>query len=222
MTQGGRSGRWLGSGFRLAWKAAFLVGLVVGASLAGQWLDEQLAAHLAASVEPATHRAVVAAVVLYVALMALPFMPAVEIGLILLAMFGARIAPVVYGATVLALLLSFLVGRLLPEAVAPRALDRLRLHRAAGVLRRMQSLPLERRLELLVRHAPSRIVPFLLRHRYVALMVVLNLPGNALIGGGGGIGLAAGCSRLFGTGGYFAAIALAVAPVPLAVMVFGG
>jgi hypothetical protein len=30
-------------------------------------------------------------------------MPGIEIGLILLAMFGARIAPVVYGATVLAL-----------------------------------------------------------------------------------------------------------------------
>jgi hypothetical protein len=45
----------------------------------------------------------VIAVALYVALLAVPFVPGIEIGLILLAMFGARIAPVVYGATVLAL-----------------------------------------------------------------------------------------------------------------------
>jgi len=171
--------------------------------------------------EPAIRRSIVAAVALYIVLLALPFVPGVEIGLILLAMFGASIAPVVYGATVLALFCSFLVGRLLPEASAAPLFDRLRLHRVADGVRRMQSLPREKRLELLVRNAPSRIVPFLLRHRYVALIVVLNLPGNTLIGGGGGIGLAAGYSRLFGTGGYLAAVALAVAPVPLTVIIFG-
>jgi hypothetical protein len=206
---------------RLALKAAILLGLLVAASLAGHWLEDRLAARLTTSIDPAAPHAVVGAVALYVVLLALPFVPGVEIGLILLAMFGASIAPVVYGATVLALFCSFLIGRLLPEASAAPLFDRLRLHRVVDGVRRMQSLPLEKRLELLVRNAPSRIVPFLLRHRYIALMMALNLPGNTLIGGGGGIGLAAGYSRLFGTGGYLAAVALGVAPVPLAVIVMG-
>jgi hypothetical protein len=113
------------------------------------------------------------------------------------------------------------VGGLLPEASAARAFDRLRLYRIAEGIRRMQALPPGQRLEVLVQTAPSWIVPFLLRHRYVALMVALNIPGNAVIGGGGGIGHAAGYSRLFWTGGYLTAVALAVAPVPLAVIVFG-
>jgi hypothetical protein len=218
----GASRRWLAVGPRLAWKVALLLGLVIAANLAGQWIEGRLAAYLTPSVEPAVLGAIVVAVALYVTLLAVPFVPGIEIGLILLAMFGARIAPVVYGATVLALFCSFLMGRLLPEASAALAFDRLRLHRIAGGIRRMQALPRERRLEILVQTAPLRIVPFLLRHRYVALMVALNVPGNALIGGGGGIGLAAGHSRLFGTGDYLAAVALAVAPVPMAVILFGG
>lgn len=33
--------------------------------------------------------------------------------------------------------------------------------------------------------------------RYVALAVLLNIPGNVVIGGGGGIAFAAGMTRLF-------------------------
>jgi hypothetical protein len=45
--------------------------------------------------------------------------------------------------------------------------------------------------------------------------VLLNLPGNALLGGGGGIGLIIGMSRLIPFHKYLLLIAVAVAPVPL-------
>jgi hypothetical protein len=53
------------------------------------------------------------------------------------------------------------------------------------------------------------------------LAIVLNLPGNIVIGGGGGIALMAGASRLYSVPGFLVTIVLAVAPVPLAILVFG-
>ncbi|MBL4615404.1 MAG: hypothetical protein JKY27_11110 [Magnetovibrio sp.] len=58
-------------------------------------------------------------------------------------------------------------------------------------------------------------MPFLLRHRYLAVVVALNVPGNALIGGGGGICMAAGISGLFSWPRFLISIAIAVSPVPL-------
>jgi len=61
----------------------------------------------------------------------------------------------------------------------------------------------------------------LLRHRYLALAVAFNIPGSYLFGGGGGIALFAGASRLFSVTGFCITLVLAVAPVPIAVMIFG-
>ncbi len=60
-----------------------------------------------------------------------------------------------------------------------------------------------------------------MRYRYLALAVALNVPGNYLIGGGGGIALFAGVTRLYSIPGFLLTIIVAVAPVPLAVMMFG-
>ena len=43
------------------------------------------------------------------------------------------------------------------------------------------------------------------------------MPGNVLIGGGGGIAMVAGLSRLYSLAGFLLAVGVAVAPVPLAV-----
>jgi hypothetical protein len=59
------------------------------------------------------------------------------------------------------------------------------------------------------------MVSKLVRHRYLALAFALNLPGNSLIGGGGGIALSAGMSGLYPMPAYLASVAVAVAPVPL-------
>jgi len=46
------------------------------------------------------------------------------------------------------------------------------------------------------------------------LILTLNIPGNSLVGGGGGIAFIAGLSGLFSYPAYLATILIAVAPVP--------
>src|SRR5512134_3117176 len=127
--------------------------------------------------------------VLYVVLMALPFMPGIEIGLMLMAMLGVGGIVLVYLCTVLALSLSFLGGRFIPPRYVARALEWMRLERARRLVTELEPLDAEERFRFLARSTPSRIVPFLLRHRYFVLAALFNLPGNVLIGDGGGIAL---------------------------------
>jgi hypothetical protein len=151
----------------------------------------------------------------YVVLMALPFMPGIEVGLMLMAMLGVEGIVLVYLCTVLALSLSFLAGRLLPPRLVAGALGRLNLHRGRQLVTDLEPLSPEERLRFLTRSAPSRIVPSLLRHRYLVLAVLFNVPGNAIIGDGGGIALIAGMSRLFPFPKFVLLVCLAITPVPL-------
>ena len=153
--------------------------------------------------------------------MAIPFVPGMEISLALLAVFGPKAAMPIYAATVAALVLSCLIGRLLPGRLMASFFGSLGLQRAKDLILSLQPLSAEQRLALLLEHAPKRIVPLLLKHRYIAVMVALNTPGNAIIGGGGGIALLAGMSGLFTFPRFLAAVSLAVLPVPLVIMLTG-
>jgi len=207
--------------FGIAWKLALFIGLLWVASRAGNWVMGQLTPHLTPSTEPALHRFIMIAISVYVLLMMLPFVPGVEIGLAMIAMFGPNIAPLVYSGTVLALVLSFLIGRLLPQNAIIELFETLHLKRAGNLLRQLEYRQTDDRLEFLLQNASTRILPFLLRHRFLALMVALNLPGNALLGGGGGICLVAGFSRLFPISRFILAVAIAVSPVPLFIFLTG-
>ena len=158
---------------------------------------------------------VFASAALYIVLTVLPFMPGIEVGLMLMAMLGVEGIVLAYLCTVLALSLSFLAGRLIPPRLVARILGWLTLHRARKLVTDLEPLGPEERLLFLTRSAPSRIVPFLLRHRYLVLAVLFNLPGNAIIGDGGGIGLIAGMSRLFPFPKYVLLVSVAITPVPL-------
>ena len=158
---------------------------------------------------------VFASAALYIVLTVLPFMPGIEVGLMLMAMLGVEGIVLAYLCTVLALSLSFLAGRLIPPRLVARTLGWLTLHRARKLVTDLEPLDPEERLLFLTRSAPSRIVPFLLRHRYLVLAVLFNLPGNAIIGDGGGIGLIAGMSRLFPFPKYVLLVSVAITPVPL-------
>lgn len=190
--------------------AIYLVGRFIADTII-----EQFDLHLRASNEPMLHKAVMTAMVVYILLMIIPFMPAAEIGLGMLLLFGSRIAFLVYVSTVVALLISYIVGRLLPLDFTARAFGLLGLTRAREFVNRMALLSPMERITQATREAPGRLGPALLRHRFIALAVLFNLPGNVLIGGGGGIALMAGMSRLFPFTGYLLAVACAVAPVPL-------
>jgi uncharacterized membrane protein YdjX (TVP38/TMEM64 family) len=54
-----------------------------------------------------SHPAVVFLVIAYVVLLAIPFVPGAELGFFLLLLFGADIAPIVYGATVIGMTLAY-------------------------------------------------------------------------------------------------------------------
>ena len=68
----------------------------------------------------------------YVVLMAVPFMPGIEMGIMIMMMFGLPGILLVYLCTLLALSLSFLVGRHLPPRILARALAWFHLNRAQG------------------------------------------------------------------------------------------
>lgn len=150
--------------------------------------------------------------------MALPFCPGIEIGLAMMILLGAKIAPLVYAATVFALLLAFGIGRLVPPSAIIALFERLRLHRARVLLTRMQLLDEKQRLVFLLGQTPARLARCLLKHRYLAIAIALNTPGNFFVGDGGGIALAAGFSRLYSFPRFAATVMLAVSPVPIAVM----
>ena len=157
----------------------------------------------------------------YAILIAIPFMPGIEIGISLLFLKGSSIAPLVFAATVLGLSLALLAGRFTPYRWLHGILADLRLRRASKLVERLASMSREERLEHLAERAPRWLRPFVRTGRYVLLAILINVPGNSVIGGGGGIAFIAGFSRLFRPSIAILVIALAVLPVPLTVWIAG-
>lgn len=157
----------------------------------------------------------------YVLLMATPFAPGIEIGISLLILRGAEIAPFVYLATVTGLVLAFLAGRYMPYAWLHAIFYDLRLMSACRLLENTAPLDQEQRLNLLRERLPGWLGPVTGGGRYLMLAVLLNLPGNFVIGGGGGLAFLAGFSRLYGSTATLLTMAAAVLPVPLWVWLYG-
>ncbi len=196
-------------------------GLLAGGHWGSGWLMDFAGVDLGTGAQSRDLQVMVVGIVLYTALMAIPFVPGMEISLGLLAVFGPRVAMAVYVATVAALCLSCLIGKILRVSLLATFFGSLGLQRAKGLVQSLEPLSAELRLATLINHAPKRIVPMLLKHRYIAIIVALNVPGNAIIGGGGGIALLAGMSGLFTMPRFFASVSLAALPVPLFVMLTG-
>lgn len=214
-----------GSGARRHWTIVFRVVLVVAFIISinffAQWLEHQLAIEVRPSNEHIIHRIIIISLLVYTLLIAIPFVPSIEIGLGLILILGADLAPLVYLFTIVGLSSSFILGRLIPESGLQKFLADLSLTRASRLVATMKSMNTEERLHLLVSRAPAKFIPMLLRHRYLAVAVALNIPGNTLIGGGGGISLVAGMSRLFRFWQFLLVLAVAVAPVPLIIVLSG-
>jgi len=152
----------------------------------------------------------------YAILMAIPFVPGVEIGISLLMMQGARIAPFVFLATFSGLTLAFLLGKQLKLTALRNLFRDTGLKRVCEMLDRLEPLSQQERLAVMQDSLPKWLRGPLLNWRYLS-----NLPGNAFVGGGGGIAMAAGISGLFSTSRILVTFALAVSPVPIAVILFG-
>lgn len=153
--------------------------------------------------------------VVYILWMALPFVPGIELGLALMIMLGPQGVVMVYVCTLLSLSLSFAIGRVIPLEAFARFLGWLHLSKARDLMLKWEPLNPQQRFDVLLQSAPSKILPFLLQHRYFLIALILNLPGNAIIGGGGGIGLIAGMSKLYTFPRYLLLVCVAITPLPL-------
>jgi hypothetical protein len=189
-------------GLRLAALAAAALALQAG----GRWLGGAMA--LWDFGEAMAPTLVAACAAIYILVMALPFVPGIEIGLALMLVLGVRGIVLIYLCTQVALMLSFLAGRLAPRG----ALDRW-----------FAALGLERARKLVDRGRPQAGWPALLSRRPgLALVALINLPGNALIGGAGGIGLLAGMSGRLTFPRFALLAALATTPLPLVLLLGSG
>ena len=202
-------------------KLAILILVIVAGNLLTRGIIEGFDMGIRPSNEPMLHRMIMTAMAAYIVLMAIPFVPGVEIGLAIMMIFGPKVVPLVYSCTLVALCLAFLIGRFIPERSITRFLREVRLARAAIFLESFQGLDSEQRLSRLMEKSPRRLVPWFLRHRYLTLMVAINLPGNVILGGGGGLALMAGMSKLFPIHYYVFTVAIAISPIPLFLMIFG-
>lgn len=201
--------------FRLALVVAIYAGLVLGGGFIGGWISHSLDITIWPHTEPLFHRVITTALFAYIFLTAFPFVPGIEVGMALILTFGPGIVPILYLATVSSLTLSFIVGRLVPERWLAAAFNKLGMQKAERLVREIMSKNTEERLAYIVRSSPQKWIPWLLKHRILALAVLINLPGNALIGGGGGICMMVGMSRLLALPKFVLAVALGVSPVPL-------
>ena len=212
---------WSVAALRMALRIVVVLAVAYGAHLAMDWLMHATES-LPPERQPLARGAVLfLACLVYALLIAVPFVPGVEIGLSLLMMRGAEAAPGVYIATLTGLGLAYLAGRHIPLAWLRQLFLDLRLTGACAMIDRLAPLSPTDRLRLMHRALPDRVATGFLRWRYLWLALLVNLPGSSLIGGGGGILMLAGLSGVFAPGPVALTLALAVAPVPLLVWLIG-
>jgi hypothetical protein len=157
----------------------------------------------------------------YAILLAIPFVPGVEIGIAILALEGAQAAPFVYFATICGLALAFCIGQYVPMARLVGWCEDFYLARIARLLQRIHETPRDDRLQAMQDRLPKWLAPIFCNYRYVTIGLAINLPGNIALGGGGGIMLAGGLSRLFQTRFMILIVMLSTLPIPLSVWLLG-
>jgi len=198
-------------------KILLLITVVVLLNSGGGWLAHQINFQLYPRHEPYLHLVILGSFGLYILLMTLPFMPGIEIGLTLMLFLGSKGVILVYCCTLIALSISFLIGQRIPLQKFAKFLGWLHLKKAHDLITEMEPLPPGERVAILHKKAPARIIPNLLNHRYLTIALLLNLPCNAFIGGGGGIGMIVGMSGLINYTRYLLTIAVSISPVPIVI-----
>lgn len=202
-------------------KIGILIGFIVLATWGVHVIRDALDLQIRPDNEQQVHKAIMFGAVAYIGLLAMPFVPGAEIGIALLAAFGAAIAPLIYVCTIAAMMLAFTIGRFLPIGALERLFRVLRLTRAADLVARAAPLSKDERLAMLLEGQSKRTLAVAVRYRYVAMALAVNMPGNSIIGGGGGIMIIAGLSGIFTPLATFLTVMIAVSPVPLAVLFLG-
>ncbi len=143
--------------------------------------------------------ALLAASLLYALLLAIPFIPSVEIGLLIMMVFGKAGAISAYLATVIGLNLAYAIGRALS-------------HRIDGTADRPGHSCLPGGIASRVRQFMDRLPQ---GSPIIALMLLLNLPANTLLGGGGGIALVYGATRMLPWPVFAVTVCCATSVIPM-------
>ncbi|MFH2132312.1 MAG: hypothetical protein ABIK68_18185 [bacterium] len=149
----------------------------------------------------------------YIFLLAIPFFPGIELAWLVIMLFGKPAVVMIYLLTIVGFGLSFAAGRWFTNSWLLSGFD-------------LQSLIIRfnERTEKITRKISELLPPVVIQHkarisclnpRYLVLAVLINLPGNAIIGGGGGIALLCGINRSFSWKGFMLTVSLAVSPLPL-------
>ncbi|MBE0508404.1 MAG: hypothetical protein IBX50_17075 [Marinospirillum sp.] len=125
------------------------------------------------------NRVLVIIALVYSVLLAIPFVPGVELGWLIIGLFGEKGLLAAWLATVFGLNLSYLAAHYLLVDRYKMALERAR-NRLEST--RPEDLSFTRRA---LRYSYF----FYKQHPYVFMLMALNLPGNWVLGGGGGIAL---------------------------------
>ena len=194
-------------------RALAFYALLLGAGwLAGTFLKDLAIPEMRPMNEPLIHRIVMGALIVFVLAAAIPFVPGAEIGFALLLLFGM----------VGALLLAYCTARLIPLGALSAAAGWLRLNRVSKFFQNLAETPPDQRHHLISETYSGKFTRAALRNRYLLLALVLNMPGNSVLGGGGGLAFLAGISGLYRFWPTLAAVLIAVAPVPLAVSLMAG
>jgi len=152
--------------------------------------------------------------IFYALLLSLPFVPGVELGVLLMCGFGKAGIVFVYFATIAGLSLAFLIGRLLPKEWVQSRLEKHGFFQSCDT----PAAEIEGMLDNFSRNrkfCQNRFWSFLSKYRYLMIAILFNAPGNYLIGGGGGISLVCGISRSIAWKWFLLTVVLAVLPVPL-------
>ncbi len=152
----------------------------------------------------------------YLLLLALPFVPGVELGLLIMVFFGRDGVIAAYLATIGGLCLAYAAAWLLPIQMTSRWATRMGLSDAAkdpgaAIDDMVANAKVTSRLA-------GKVGSYLLDHRYLTLATCLNLPGNSVLGGGGGIAFLCGLSGQFRWKRFILTVVLATAPIPLLVL----
>ena len=118
-----------------------------------------------------------------------------------------------YCVTIAGLSLAYLVARTVPDEILRRWMNKAGLTKAADN-------PTDAIHAMVAsRGIAARLGNFFLAHRYLTLAVCLNLSGNSVLGGGGGIAALCGLSRQFRGWRYLLTLMVATAPIPLLVLI---
>ena len=138
--------------------------------------------------------------VVYAVVLMTPFAPGMELGILIMAMFGTVGIIAAWLTTVFALTLAFIISGV--------GQSFLWVQRLLFISQRQRSLP----------RAVSWVRSRLAKHPYLSIAILLNLPGNMILGGGGGIAIISGATGTVKLYRFFVTVLLASSLFPLALL----